>query len=307
MRASQKPISRASSNSAVTAAKAPSSWSGPRLRVNVCSGCRPKRRACGASAESGVAPLTWATHGPRHRARCATSAIARSGTQSSTISGSAAIECEPALGEPSASSPTRRGRRRSPEFARSSAPVPSGYRARSQCSPPSCSDVAALGSRRAGLDRRCPALLRRRRTEARSGRRVDGRAADAPPAAPGPGIRPHRLQGAGRRGARSVRAGRLSRPAWPRSQRPDAARRADARAMGGRCSRILRSALDREAGGHGARLRRDGCGDIRLTASRPPVEARSRQPGGTDRHRAVGRRLRAPRRAGGGRRDPPFP
>ena len=67
--------------SAVTAAQAPSSCSGPRARVNVCSGWTLKRRSCGASAASGVAPLTCATHGPGAIA-AATSAIAASGTQS---------------------------------------------------------------------------------------------------------------------------------------------------------------------------------------------------------------------------------
>ena len=46
------------------AAQAPSSCSGPRERVNVCSGWTLKRRSCGSSAASGVAPLTCATHGP---------------------------------------------------------------------------------------------------------------------------------------------------------------------------------------------------------------------------------------------------
>ena len=62
--ASQSPRARASSVSAVTAAHAPSSCSGPRARVSVCSGWTPKRRSCGSSAASGVAPLTCATHGP---------------------------------------------------------------------------------------------------------------------------------------------------------------------------------------------------------------------------------------------------
>ena len=43
---------------AVTAAHAPSSCSGPRARVNVCSGWSENRRVCGSRAESGVAPLT---------------------------------------------------------------------------------------------------------------------------------------------------------------------------------------------------------------------------------------------------------
>ena len=54
----------ASSVSPVTAAQAPSSCSGPRSCVNVCSGCTEKRRTCGSSAASGVPPLTCATHGP---------------------------------------------------------------------------------------------------------------------------------------------------------------------------------------------------------------------------------------------------
>ena len=48
----------------VTAAQAPSSCSGPRDLENDWSGCMPKRRSCGSSAASGVAPLTCATHGP---------------------------------------------------------------------------------------------------------------------------------------------------------------------------------------------------------------------------------------------------
>ena len=48
----------------VIAPHAPSSCSGPRQRVNVCSGCSPKRLTCGSSAASGVAPLTCAIHGP---------------------------------------------------------------------------------------------------------------------------------------------------------------------------------------------------------------------------------------------------
>ena len=94
MRASQNPTVRASSVSAVTAAKAPSSCSGPRSRVNVCSGWRPKRRRCGSSAASGVAPLTCETQGPGSIA-AATSAIARSGTQRSTSSGSSAPSVRP--------------------------------------------------------------------------------------------------------------------------------------------------------------------------------------------------------------------
>ena len=75
----------AASSSAVTAAQAPSSCSAPRARVKVWSGWTLKRRTCGSSAASGVAPLTCAIQGPGSIAR-ATSRIAASGTHSSTRS-----------------------------------------------------------------------------------------------------------------------------------------------------------------------------------------------------------------------------
>ena len=93
------PVARASSVSAVSAAQAPSSCSGPRLRVNVWSGWSAKRRSCGSSAASGVAPLTWAIQGPGATARAA-SAIAASGTHSSTRSALVLAHGDAPLGEP---------------------------------------------------------------------------------------------------------------------------------------------------------------------------------------------------------------
>ena len=52
--ASQKPARSASGVSAVTAAQAPSSCSGPRAFENDWSGCSPKRRTWGSRAASGV-------------------------------------------------------------------------------------------------------------------------------------------------------------------------------------------------------------------------------------------------------------
>ena len=99
--ASQQPTARASSVSAVTAPQTPSSCSAPRAFENDCSGWRPKRRTCGSSAASGVAPLTCAIHGPTGVA-AATSAIARSGTHSSTSSGVGASSEDAPLCEPRA-------------------------------------------------------------------------------------------------------------------------------------------------------------------------------------------------------------
>src|SRR5205823_2401814 len=82
------------------AAQAPSSWAGSPLRSNVCSGWSEKRRSCGSSAASGVAPETCPTQprpGARHRA---TSEMAVSGTQMTTTSGS----------EPSTATPRSRRR-----------------------------------------------------------------------------------------------------------------------------------------------------------------------------------------------------
>ena len=112
-RASQSPRARASSVSAVTAAHAPSSCSGPRARVKVWSGWSEKRRTCGSSAASGVAPLTCATQGPgsiverdvrdrRVRAR-------REATSSAPSSRSSTPRSREARGD----APTRRGRDRS--------------------------------------------------------------------------------------------------------------------------------------------------------------------------------------------------
>ena len=70
--------SRASAVSAVTAAHAPSSCSGRARRDERLERMHRKRRACGSSAASGVAPETCATHGPGSIAG-ATSAIARVG------------------------------------------------------------------------------------------------------------------------------------------------------------------------------------------------------------------------------------
>jgi len=77
----------ASSVSAVTAAQAPSSCSGPRAIVSVWSGWTLNRRWCGASVPSGVAPLTCAIQHPTGTL-CATAAMARSGTHSTTRSAS---------------------------------------------------------------------------------------------------------------------------------------------------------------------------------------------------------------------------
>ena len=62
--ASAKPAARASSLSARDRSPGAVELLRAARRVNVCSGWRPKRRTCGSSAASGVAPLTWATHGP---------------------------------------------------------------------------------------------------------------------------------------------------------------------------------------------------------------------------------------------------
>ena len=68
----------------------------PRRRVNVCSGCTLKRRVWGASAASGVAPLTCATHGPgaTYAADLADRAV---GDAEEDELGLARVEREPAL------------------------------------------------------------------------------------------------------------------------------------------------------------------------------------------------------------------
>ena len=104
-------------------AQAPSSCSGPRRRVNVCSGWRLKRRSCGASAASRVAPLTCATQGPARSPR-ATSAIAGRGRRAARRRRRrpAARPPAPRAGRPP---PSRHGRRRSRSRCRSlRAPVP---------------------------------------------------------------------------------------------------------------------------------------------------------------------------------------
>ena len=96
-------------DSPVTAAQAPSSCSGPRSCVKVCSGCSENRRRCGSSEASGLPPLTCATHGPGASSD-ATSAIARSGTQSRTSSASCSRDGDLALGETRARRHDPRGR-----------------------------------------------------------------------------------------------------------------------------------------------------------------------------------------------------
>ena len=101
MSASQVPVAIASSVSPATAAQAPSSCSGPRSCVNVCSGWSEKRRAWGASAASGVPPLVCAIHGPGSMP-AATAAIARSGTQRRTRSPRVGVDLDAALAQPRA-------------------------------------------------------------------------------------------------------------------------------------------------------------------------------------------------------------
>ena len=98
MSASQVPVAIASSVSPATAAQAPSSCSGPRSCVNVCSGWSEKRRAWGASAASGVPPLVCATHGPGS-IPSATAAMARSGTHRRTRSPSVGVDLDAALAQ----------------------------------------------------------------------------------------------------------------------------------------------------------------------------------------------------------------
>ena len=64
--------------------------------MNVCSGCTLKRRVWGASAASGVAPLTCATHGPgeTYAADLADRAV---GDAEEHELGVAVVEREPAL------------------------------------------------------------------------------------------------------------------------------------------------------------------------------------------------------------------
>ena len=80
----------ASGSAPVVNALTPSSWAAPPSRSMLCAGCSTNRRGESPRAASGVAPETCPTHCSAGRA-AATSAIARSGTVSSTTSASAAM------------------------------------------------------------------------------------------------------------------------------------------------------------------------------------------------------------------------
>ena len=107
---------------------------GPSAFEKVCRGCSPKRRTCGSSARSGVAPLTWEIQGPSG-VSAATSSIARSGTQRRTSSGVGCVVRDASLGEPRAH---RRAdapaRAHDPDsFDHSSAPVPARDTGQRKC------------------------------------------------------------------------------------------------------------------------------------------------------------------------------
>src|SRR6188472_1705491 len=136
------------------AAQAPSSCSGPRSWVNVCSGWREKRRPCGSSAAKGVPPLTCATQGPGAIVD-ATSTITRSGTQRRMSSASPSRSDTPLSARRAATAlPTRpRAPMTLTLSIMSLAPVPRGYRAR--CSiPPGGGRLVPQTPRQAALDRR---------------------------------------------------------------------------------------------------------------------------------------------------------
>ena len=274
--------------------------------------------ACGSSAESGVAPLTCATHGPGATER-ATSAIARSGTQSRTRSGSSPPTLTP-RSPAGRQRPSRRVLRRRPEHSRSrlSLQFRGGYRAVPSIvaaprgvRPDAASRIGRAGS---GAARRL-AAVRVRVGDVRLYFDVDGakfvpdgpRMRERPTVIllhPGPGfdhalykvIAGPQLQRGG--------AGRLPRRARPRPQRPLAVGAPHARHLGRRPEGPLRRARDRAADRPGARVRLDGRGALRRPTPGPPGRG---CPAGTARaQRAVALRgrLRPARRAGGRRGGP---
>ena len=118
-------------------------------RWNVCSGCRAKRRRCGSSEPSRVAPLVCATQGPGGIER-ATSATRRSGTQRRTRSAPRTGELTPrqtglwqTLARAGRAPPCRRGLRRRRLLIGTSLQLLSGYRA--------CRDQPTSGRSGAGL------------------------------------------------------------------------------------------------------------------------------------------------------------